>query len=185
MIITFIRHAEVEVKYVGKYNGHIDIALSPHGKEQAQNLAKEFKNERFDKIYCSDLKRARETLDAFNYSQEIIYTEKLREKSWGIHEGKSFEEIEKSGIKYIDFEQWMDALDGESPKLFTQKLKKYFYDEILSQECENILVVTHGGVIRTLMSIINKTTLEETFETKLPYASSIKFYRENMMFFSY
>ncbi len=182
MKITFVRHAEVIEEYQGKYNGHIDISLSQNGKKQATELALKLQDEKFDKIYCSDLIRARQTLEAFKYGIEPIYTSELREKSWGRHEGKSFDEIQEEGIKYENFEQWISNLDGEDIQTYTQKVEQYFYTTILKQKSLNILVVTHSGFIKTLLSIVRKSQLEETFKVQIPYASYIIFDKTNMTF---
>lgn len=173
MKITLVRHSEVIKKYQGKYNGHIDIPLSKKGKEDAKELAKKLRNITFDKIYCSDLLRAKETLEAFNHTLEPIYTKELREKSWGRHEGKSFEDIESEGIEYIDFEQWISALDGENIQRYRESVKEYFYDTIFKQDAQNILVVTHSGLIKTLLSLTKNISLEEAFAISLPYSSYI------------
>lgn len=174
MIITLVRHAEVEEQYKGCYNGHLDISLSSNGKRQAKKLGHKLQKLNFDKIYCSDLKRAKETLDEFKLNASTTYTDALREKSWGIHEGKSFQEIETMGIKYENFTQWINALDGEDVTLYTKKIKNYFYDEIAKESSKNILVVTHAGVIKTLLSIVNNLSLEEAFSTQLEYGSTLK-----------
>lgn len=180
MNITLVRHAEVLESYIGKYNGHIDIPLSKHGKEQAQKLAQKFKNENFDAIYCSDLLRARQTLEPFITDTQVIFTSELREKSWGEHEGKSFEEIEASGIIYENFEQWVGSLGGESMNTYSKRVKKYFSSTILQSKNENILLITHAGFIRTLLSQIENISLEDTFKTKLPYASSILLQKDTL-----
>jgi len=182
MKITFVRHAEVIEEYQGKYNGHIDIPLSQNGKLQAKKLALKLKDEKFDKIYCSDLLRARETLDAFNYTTKPIFSEKLREKSWGIHEGKSFDEIQKMGIKYENFEQWVSALDGEDIQTYTDKVKHYFYTTILNKKSSNTLIITHSGFIKTLLGIIQNSPIKETFNIQLPYGSYIILDSLNMEF---
>ena len=173
MIVTLVRHSQVIHPYQNRYNGHIDIPLSEKGVTDAKVLAKRLSSLHFDKVYSSDLLRARQTLDAFKVQQEVIYTQKLREKSWGRHEGKSFEEIREEGIEYIDFEQWIEALDGEDFHLYTQKIQNYFYETLFTQELDSILIVTHAGVIRTLLSIIKKISLEEAFSIPLPYSSFI------------
>ena len=173
MKLTLVRHSEVIQKYQHCYNGHIDIALSIKGKEDAKEIANKLKNFTFDKIYCSDLKRAKQTLEIFKLDIEPIYTQELREKSWGIHEGKSFEEIEKSGIKYKNFLQWITALDGEDIQSYIKRIENYFKEVIFRQDCEHILVVTHSGVIKTLLSILNQISIEEAFSIKLPYSSYI------------
>jgi alpha-ribazole phosphatase len=171
--ITLLRHAEVQEDFLGKYNGHNNIGLSKRGYEQSFILAKKHRNSGFDAVFCSDLLRARETLKAFKLECEPIFTSKLREKSWGVHEGKSFEQINAEGIEYLNFDHWIDALDGESVEDFRQRVQNYFFETIFKQKAQNILVVTHSGVIKMLLSLVQNITLEEAFATELPYASSI------------
>ena len=173
MKIYFVRHGEVEEAYRGKYNGHIDIALSPKGKEEAKRVAKELSHIHFDKAYCSDLLRARESIEPFELSCEIIYTDKLREKSWGRHEGKSFEEIEAEGIAYTTFDNWIASLDGEPLEEFKQRVWSFFQEELLKQDSTNILVLTHAGFIKMLISIYEDLSLEETFSIPLPYSGFV------------
>ena len=62
MMITLVRHGEVEKAYQHCYNGHNDIGLSKRGRNEAEKLALFFKEIEFNAVYCSDLKRCRETL---------------------------------------------------------------------------------------------------------------------------
>ena len=126
MRVTLIRHAEVEKRYQGCYNGVIDIALSDDGYKQAKKLCEKLKSCEYDAIYCSDLIRSKETLNQLNISQNIIYTDKLREKSWGRHEGLSYDEIvKKEGVEYIDFLQWISLLDGERISDYIKKVADF------------------------------------------------------------
>ena len=128
MKITLVRHTEVQEKYHKRYNGHIDIGLSSLGVTQAKNLASYFKEREFDLVYCSDLKRARDTLSPFVQADQAIYTPKLREKSWGKHEGLSFDEIIAEGeIEYVDFVSWINALGGEDYELYVQRVREFFF----------------------------------------------------------
>ena len=173
MIVYFVRHSEVIEPYQGKYNGHIDIELSKKGKEDAKKLAKKLKDINFDMVFCSDLLRTRQTLEAFDLDLEVIYTKNLREKSWGVHEGKSFEEIQKEGITYTTFEKWIEDLDGEKLESYTKRVWDYFKNVILKQDAKNILVITHAGVIKTLISKEKNMSLDETFAISLPYSGYI------------
>jgi len=181
--IILIRHGEVEEAYHKCYNGHIDIALSQKGKAEAKCLAEVFKESEFDRVYCSDLKRSRETLKPFRQEKQAIYTELLREKSWGKHEGISFDAIIKEGeIKYENFLQWINALDGEDYNFYIQRVRKFFLDFLLQENLETALVVTHAGVIRSLIAIINNLSLEEAFCIDVPYGSYIVFDTKKMSF---
>jgi len=169
--ITLIRHGEVAVPYIGKYNGHNDIGLSQKGKQEAQLLAERFTCKAFDLVYCSDLRRAKETLAPFVQAKDAIYTEKLREKSWGEHEGLGYEEIVAQGIEYKNFRQWVTALGGEAYQTYIQRVKHFFFEELAAKKADTVLIVTHGGVIRVLMALVQNISLEDTFCVALPYGS--------------
>lgn len=164
MRVTLLRHGEVDERYKNCYNGHNDICLSKKGEIQAREVAKELDTLEFDAVFCSDLRRARETLQHSLHAKDAIFSDRLREKSWGIHEGLSFDEIIAQGkIEYKDFLQWIEALDGEPHEEYKKRVKEFFFEFLPSLEKENILLVTHAGVIRVLLCIINNITLEEAF----------------------
>ena len=174
MKITLVRHAEVDEKYHKKYNGHIDIGLSNKGKAQAKELGKYFYHKEFDLVYCSDLKRAKETISTFKQAKNVIYTSKLREKSWGKHEGLSFDEIiAQNEIKYENFEQWINALDGEPYTEYKQRVATFFFKFLPTQNAKNILIVTHAGVIRLFMALVKNLSIEDAFCIDLPYSAYV------------
>lgn len=173
MRLYFIRHSEVITEYQGSYNGHIDIPLSKKGKRDAKELAKKLSDIHFDKAFCSDLLRAKQTIEAFDLECEIVYTDRLREKSWGRHEGKSFEEIVSEGLEYRNFQQWINDLDGEKLESYAKRLQEYFENVLLQQDGANILIVTHAGVVKMLISLYEKMSLDETFSISLPYSGYV------------
>ncbi|WP_415397216.1 histidine phosphatase family protein [Sulfurimonas sp. CS5] len=180
MKITLVRHAEVEEKYIGCYNGQIDIGLSPKGYVDAKELKKHFKASDFDAIFCSDLIRTKETLKQFIKSDKVIYTKELREKSWGDYEGMSFEEITSTtNLTYVNFKQWTDALGGEEIEKFISRVEKFFFEYLPTLKKKNILVVTHSGVIKTYLHLLKGISLEEAFSISVPYSSFVSYDNEN------
>lgn len=176
MRVTLVRHAEVQERYKNCYNGHNDIGLSKDGEIQAKEVAKKLDTMKFDAVFCSDLRRTEESIKHSAHVENAIFTERLREKSWGKHEGLSFDEIIAQGeIEYIDFLQWIEALDGEPYKEYIKRVEEFFLNFLPSLEKENILVVTHAGVIRVLMSIVKKISLEEAFSISVKNSSSVIF----------
>lgn len=171
MKLILIRHSEVIEEYQGKYNGHIDIPLSRQGIKDAQELGKHLISYNFDAIYCSDLKRCRETLEQLNIPLKATFTDKLREKSWGKHEGLSFNEIEASGITYTDFHEWIEQLDGEKISHFIHRIEKFFFEDLQKEPLNTVLIITHSGVIKTLLGLTKNLDLEESFSIQLPYSS--------------
>ena len=180
MRITLVRHAEVDQEYIGCYNGHNNIGLSQKGESQAKALSKKLESSSFDAVFCSDLFRAKETIKHFKHVKGAVYTDRLREKSWGKHEGLSFNEIVSQGeIVYIDFLQWIKALDGEPYEEYIERVEEFFMHYLPSLNKQKILVVTHAGVIRSLMSIVQNRTLEEAFSKKIEHGSYIVYDTKN------
>jgi broad specificity phosphatase PhoE len=148
------------------------------GRSDAIKCAKFFHMHPFEKVFCSDLRRCKETLEPFLphlQTQEILYTQALREKSWGCYEGMSFEEIEASGLKYQNFLQWIDALGGESITSFYARVQNFFTNEVLEKNYEDVLVVTHSGVIKTFVAWQKQISFEKAFSEALSYGDYLVF----------
>ncbi|HOI83279.1 MAG TPA: histidine phosphatase family protein, partial [Campylobacterales bacterium] len=132
--------------------------------------AEKLKGVEFEGVYCSDLVRCGQTL-AHLEPTNAVFDERLREKSWGRAEGMSYDEIcESFGIVYESFGQFVDAVGGESVAEFERRVVEFF-EELRSKEHTNALIVTHGGVIKTLLAKYRNISLEEAFGLDVPYAS--------------
>ena len=176
MKIILVRHCEVDERYKGCYNGYNDIGLSKNGKLQARELAKKLDILEFDAVFCSDLRRAKETLKYSLHVKNAVYDERLREKSWGRHEGMNFEEISaEENIRYTDFLQWIEALDGEPYKDFIKRVEQFFLEFLASLKKERVLVITHAGIIRILISIVKNISLEESFYVEVADGTLVLF----------
>jgi len=185
MTITLVRHGEVDEAYHRCYNGHNDIALSKKGKEEAKRLARLLKGQTFDAIYSSDLRRCRETTQQIistlytsthshihTSTPSPIYTPALREKSWGRHEGMTFDAItQEEGLVYTDFLQWINTLDGEPYDSYIARIRTFFTETLLQTPYDDVLVVTHAGVIRVLMHLLQEISLEAAFSIDFPYSA--------------
>ena len=171
MMLYLARHGEVEEGYQGCYNGWIDVALSSKGNKEAKTLAKCLTHVEFDMVYCSDLSRCKESIAYFDLNR-VVYDMMLREKSWGECEGLGYDAIcRKLGINYVSFSQWLEDLGGEGLKTFKARIASIFFEKIISSGGEKVLVMTHGGVIRTILSIVTGESIEACFELAIPTAS--------------
>lgn len=171
MTLYLVRHGAVDQAYKGCYNGWLDVALSPEGHEEARTLADRLSAVPFDSVYASDLIRSRESLACFK-PKNVVYDERLREKSWGNSEGMDYDAIcKKLGIVYENFVQWVEALGGESLEAFRSRVMGVFFEEIARAQEKNVLVMTHAGVIRTLLAFLERTSLEEAFARPVPTGS--------------
>lgn len=94
--IIAIRHGETAWNVDTRIQGHLDIPLSANGRWQAERLADALRDEPIKAIYASDLARAWETAQYVGRSSgvEVTKEEALRERGFGIFEGKTFADIE-------------------------------------------------------------------------------------------
>lgn len=152
--IYFIRHGETDWNAEGKYQGWSDIPLSETGKKQAECLGERFQNIDLDVIYSSPLQRAYDTAQAvaIRKKMEIIPEEHFKEINFGEWEGLTAEQLNHLyGEKFQYFlshpEDAKFPGDG-SFSLVTERIK-IGLDKILEEnEGKNIMIVSHGGLIR-------------------------------------
>lgn len=152
--LILVRHGQTDLNTEGIYFGWLNPNLNEKGYEQAQKAREVIKTIPYDKIYSSDLERARLTAEIVNYKNlHIVFDKRLREINFGIFEGLTYEEISK---KYpdeckISEDNWENYNfgNGESPRELQKRAVDFV--EGLNLEEDN-LVVTHWGVINSILS---------------------------------
>ena len=160
--LTLLRHAPVVTSNEGCYNGWIDIDIKD------EKLVLKIDTE-FDAIYSSDLKRCRQTLDALGYTNYQI-DKNLREIKFkdGI-EGKNFQALNPPSTTLKDMESWYEYICDESVESFRKRVEIF----LKQLEGENILICSHGGTIRMILSLIEDKNFYRLFEKKIEYLEII------------
>jgi len=149
-----------------------NIELSDLGKEQANLLGKWLQGEyKIDVFYSSKLRRAKETSEIVNnyLNLPIIFKDELREATFYIPNflsgwsnpyqfGKNLEDtnsIVKGFIKEEDFEVDNLRLKKDTVrqeyKIFKSKIEKTIKEIIADNWDKTVLIITHGGVIGTII----------------------------------
>jgi broad specificity phosphatase PhoE len=147
--LIIVRHGETEENVKGICQGTSLGTLSAKGIEQAKKLALRLKDEKIDKIYVSDLKRAKDTakeIIKYHPKAEITYTPELRERNWGTFEGKRREEMNEADFKNDNYR----PEKGETRKEAKQRAAK-FADKLKKEHNKTVLLVSHVGTITHLM----------------------------------
>ena len=82
MNIFVVRHGQTEWNVMKKMQGAADIELNEKGLSQASDTADMLRDLAFDIIFCSPLKRAKQTAEIINDDRglNIIFDERLREE---------------------------------------------------------------------------------------------------------
>ena len=131
--LLLVRHGQTDWNEQHRYQGQTDIPLNDTGREQASTVVPRMKAYDIDAVYASDLKRARETAEIVSRETgvEVRSDPRLRELSFGVFEGLTFDEIG---------EQWPDELSawiadrsstppgGEPMDRFVARLREFLAD---------------------------------------------------------
>lgn len=185
--IYLLRHGETEQNSKRFYYGNLDVDITDKGIKQIEYINNEIRNIDFDKIYVSNMKRAISTASIVSKDKNIlcIKDKRLNEMNLGVFEGKSYEHIQKEYP--IEFQKWSDDWkyyappDGETYVEFYERVKEFF-QEILKLEDKNILLVTHGGVIRSILTYVMGENLDVfwKFGSKNGDLTLVKYEYENL-----
>jgi len=148
MNIYLVRHGETDWNTKLLYQGHTDIKLNKRGVNQAEFIAKEFKDKDIQVVISSDLKRAYKTAEIIKktcgYKGNIIKDRRLRERSYGNLEGQLYSLYHNNRKDFT----------GEKDKVFFKRVNACFKSIMKKYKGNNMAIVTHGGVVRQIVSYI-------------------------------
>lgn len=151
MKLYIARHGQTDWNVEHKAQGRTDIPLNDIGKKQAEQLRENIKNIKFDVVYASPLKRAAETAQiAIGDRNEIVYDDRLVERSFGDYEGKVINGwVEATGYDIGDLKLNTNIGNIEPVKDVLARIKSFLDDiKVKHSDNETVLVVAHGQVAR-------------------------------------
>lgn len=157
MHIYLVRH--------GRQNSslcNVNVPLSPEGKKQAELTGQRLKKYNIDAVYSSHLIRAEETADIINsyINAPRFVDERFQESNFGGMTGLTNDELKE---KYWDFLNRRAQMAEDIPypeggenceDVFSRAFDAI--EDITKKDYENVVVVTHGGVLRALFTGISK-----------------------------
>jgi probable phosphoglycerate mutase len=143
--LILARHGETDWNRDGIWQGHGDPPLNDVGRRQAADLARRLEDVELDALYSSDLRRAYETAEIIGRAKgvEITADPDLREMDVGSWSGLTPEEI---ATRFPD----MASHDGEPRNAFDTRAVGALTRIAGAHRGGQVLVVTHGGVVRAL-----------------------------------
>ena len=159
MALTLLRHGALALRHQKRYNGWTDIPLDVTRFDEV--MVKPLIKQKFDMVVSSDLKRCQETLmlmDKTPYTTDA----RLREVRFKIHiEGLRFEEVALRADYKASFledeKKWHTYVCAESYEAFRGRIHAFL--QALPPDKE-ILVCTHGGVMRQMLSLLHLPPLK-------------------------
>ena len=151
MELLLVRHGITAQNAARVFMGYDPVPLSPKGREQVACLAERLRSVGIDRLVASDIARARESADILASAVGLPVEEAvaLREIDVGDAKGLSYDAVA---------ERWPDVFrpegDGRFPRGESfaevgERAARYLREEVIPGEEERVLVVCHGGVVRS------------------------------------
>ncbi len=148
---VLLRHGQTPMSVEKRFSGMVDAALTDVGQAQALAVAQRLRDVPFDAVYCSPLKRARQTADALG--RDYLIDDDLRETDFGTWESLTFAEVRQRFPDELN--AWLAdpsvAPSGGESILDTIRRVTTARDRILAAHPGGrILIVSHVTPIKTL-----------------------------------
>lgn len=176
MKIYLVRHGETEWNKEYRLQGQADTRLNDYGRELAQITAEALKDISFDVIYHSPLNRAEETAVILKKSRtiDIIADERIKEMSFGTAEGCHILSIKNNpeDPMYNFLKHPGDYIPPENGERFEEvaaRSAEFMKETILPLEgkYQNVLIVAHGAVNRTILNAIAGIPVSDFWNIRL------------------
>ena len=164
--ILAIRHGETAWNRDARIQGYLDIPLNDAGQRQAERLADALADEALQAVYSSDLMRARETARALAERRglPLQLDEGLRERSFGIFEGRSFAELEQvypdQTLRWRRRDPDFGPEGGERLDAFYARCVAVWSRIAAAHAGQTIAIVSHGGVLDSLYRAATRVALQ-------------------------
>ena len=179
MEIYFLRHGETEWNREHRIQGSTAWTdLTEDGVRLAETTLDGMRARglEFDRRFSSPYRRALHTArilgDGLGLEPEV--DDRLREISFGPYEGTRYGEglfaDENIRACFLDPPRYV-ARDGAEPFEAVAARVRAFVDEVLtplSATCSRILVVAHGGILRTVLRLTDDLSLADFWEGSQP-----------------
>lgn len=178
MKLTLVRHTSLDIAPSICY-GQSDVDVSANFENERLALQNKLAAFQFDAIYTSPLKRCHQLAQALcideslgHQSENIKLDERLRELHFGDWEMSPWDAIPRD-----IFDVWANDYANLAPpngETFSQlhaRAKGFVEDVSSNSQGKNLLVVTHGGLIRALVAEVLQMPLKRLFRITIDHAS--------------
>jgi broad specificity phosphatase PhoE len=159
MTIHLARHGQTAYNHEGRFQGHLPVPLDATGREQAAALAEVAAGVQIVSLWCSPLRRARETADVVAARIGLQPAEDARfvETDTGDWTGRSFADVRAEDPEgFARFERSDPSFrypGGESFAEQSARIQEGLADLRAQPEALPALVVCHRGVIRLALAV--------------------------------
>ena len=163
MKIYLMRHGETDYNKKDLIQGMVDIPLNETGEEQSVAAHKKIEKISFDAIYASPLCRAIRTgeLATGLNPNTFIVDERIREIAFGEAEAQPKCQIKDTMRKFFDEPQNYEPGTGADSFSELSDRVTGFLKELVEKPYENVLVLSHGASIASMLLFICRKELKD------------------------
>ena len=152
MKVWMIRHGESETNRDGLWTGHLDVRLTEKGKMQAMQAGKFLTGVEFDKVFSSDLLRAKMTAEFAIPGCRCEFLYSLREIDVGSLAGTPYNGLtDEQGRESATY--GYGRFGGETKEQFRDRVSGYM-KRIERENGDNIAIFTHAGWMRQFFELV-------------------------------
>jgi alpha-ribazole phosphatase len=173
--LVLLRHAQIDRQHVGQLIGATDVSLDPIAEANLRAMAGRVMRWAPQACYCSPKQRCRQTATAVAPGLLQHIDDDLREIDFGDWETRVFADIVANESMLLD--RWA-AFDldfafpgGERVGDFLHRVHAAA-DRLIHAAAETLLVVAHGGVIRTMICHLLGLEPKHYVAFHVPYATT-------------
>lgn len=157
--LFLVRHGEAAnvTDGVFRYNGHIDVDVSPRGAKQIEKVAQYLQDKNISAVYSSDLQRARRGAEAIarHHGLSVQALSEFREVKMGVWEGLTYKEIqqrypEEVENKFREFVHYR-VPGGENLIDIQNRVVPRIRALVTLHRGQEIVLVGHGGMNMVLL----------------------------------
>ncbi|MFP4604010.1 MAG: alpha-ribazole phosphatase [Bacteroidales bacterium] len=173
MVIYLIRHTKPDVPEETFY-GQADVdVIKKNFVEQSARIQTKLPLEKTDLIISSPLQRCLKLAKEIQSNQKIDTDPRIKELNFGDWELKKWNSTDRTKMQeWTENFTKMPAPNGESHlQLYNRSVE--FWNELLSKQLTTVGIITHAGVIRSLLAFMLDMPLEKSFSIKLHYGEMI------------
>lgn len=152
MNIWITRHGQTDLNKRNLMQGLTDAPLNEKGIEQAKTARASMGDVKFDAVFASPLQRAIQTAEIIGNvdRDQIIIDQRIIEVDFGKYEQKHVARLGRSMSLYWLFPERYEAPETVESLTSMIQRSRNFLQDVEKNNYENVLVVCHGGIIRTL-----------------------------------
>ncbi len=176
--IVLMRHGTVDHCWRNTFLGATDVGLSGEGRALVARIAQRIPLGAFSQILCSDLLRSRQTAESIADVLGIgfVVERRFREIDMGKWDGKRRSEVKRAypaEYRRRGHNLWHYRCSGSKESFALVASRAGYAIQDYLKNNENYLIITHAGVMRSLMCLYSGKALRAVMRYPCGYGEML------------